>query len=185
MDDVLTALTLALTWVVNGFLVILYTMAEYVLALFLIPAMIWLTVDIEDSRRPWMMATSLLTMTVAFFAPPVVGVWLNLMGYASILAILVEKFDRASLRWRVVGGLTTYSLVGLGFLIYQVLTPVLAAEGGLFAQGQGYLNVIISIAVWLAPLAYLGILVQGVLVHPPEPKAPGDTIHQIRTRGRR
>lgn len=184
MEEFLASLTLALIWALNGFLVLAYTMAEYVLALLLLPALTWLTADIEDARRPWMMAASLLAVGAALFAPPVVGVWLTLMGYASILAILVEKFDRASLRWRVVGGLTMYSLIGLGFLIYRILTPILATEGGFFAQGQGYLNVIISIAVWFAPLAYLGILVQGVLVHPPEPQAPVDTIRQVRTRGR-
>ena len=184
VEAVLAAIEIGATWVLNGVLVILYVMSEHVPALLIIPAMTWLTADIEDDRRPWMIAASALAVIAALFAPTVVGAWLNIMAYGSIIAIKVEKFNRSTLRWRVVSGLTAYALIGLGFLVYQTLTPMLAVEGGLFAQGQGYLNVIISLAVWIMPLGFVGLLVQAVWVHPPQAQAPGKTIEQIRTRGR-
>lgn len=185
MEAVLAAVELGFTWVLNGLLVILYVMSEHVPALLIIPAMTWLTADIEDDRRPWMMAASALSLVAATFAPVVVGAWLNLMAYGSIIAIKVEKFNRSTLRWRVVSGLTAYALIGLGFLVYQALTPMLATDGGLFSQGQGYLNVIVSLAVWIMPLGFVGLLVQAVWVHPPQAQSPGQTIEHIRTRGNR
>ena len=185
MEEILPVLTLALTWTLNGFLVILYIMSEHVSALLVIPALTWLTADIESDRRPWMMAASALSLIAALFAPIVVGVWLNIMAYGSTIAIKVEKFNRSSLRWRVVNGLTIYALIGLGFKIYQALTPILAADSEAFAQGQAYLNVIINVAIWVVPLFVVALLVQTVLIHPPESQRPGETINQIRTRGKK
>lgn len=185
MEEFLSTLTLTLTWALNGLLVIAYVMAAHLPALCLIPALTWLTADIEEERRPWMMAATGFSVTAALFAPLVVGVWLNLMAYGSILAIKVEKFNRPTLRWRVVSGLTAYGLIGLGFMVYQALTPMIAEESGFFAQGQGYLNVIISLAVWIMPVGFLGLLVQAVWVHPPQAQSPGKTIEHIRTRGSR
>ncbi|MEA2008395.1 MAG: hypothetical protein U9O54_04685, partial [Chloroflexota bacterium] len=178
-------ISLPIIWTLNGLLTILYVMTEYVPALLIIPALTWLTADIEDDRRPWMVAASALSLAAALFAPLVVGVWLNIMAYGSIVAIRVEKFNRSTLRWRVVSGLTAYALIGLGFLVYQALTPVITASSEIFSQGQSYLNVIISLAVWIMPLGFVGLLVQAVWVHPPQAQAPGQIIEQIRTRGRR
>jgi len=185
VEEFLSAIELALIWLLNGLLVIFYVMLKHILALLIIPALTLLTADIEENRRPWMMAAGLLSVVAAIFSSLIIGVWLILMAYGSILAILVEKFNRPELRWRVVGGLTAYGLIAVGVLIYQELTPVLAAESDMFVQGQTYLDIIISVGVWGLPAAFLGFLVQRVLVHPPEPQAPGKTITQIRTRGRK
>ncbi len=185
IEAVLTAIELGFTWVLNGFLVIIYVISEQIPALLIIPALTWLTADIEDTRRPWMMAASGLALISTLFAPIVVGAWLNIMAYGSTITIKIEKFNRSTLRWRVVSGITAYALIGLGFLIYQILTPIMAVEGSPFSQGQGYLDIIISLAVWIMPLGFVGLLVQAVWVHPPQSQDPSKTIEQIRTRGRR
>jgi hypothetical protein len=182
---VLDVLGTALTWVLNGGLVIAYVITEYLIALLLIPGLTWLTADMEEERRGWMGAASLLSISSALFAPLVVGVWLNLMAYGSLLAIRIEKFNRSQLRWRVVSGQSAYALIGLGFFAYEGLAPLITSDSALFAQGQGYLNVIINLAVWIMPLGYVGLLVQSVWVHPPEAQTPEETLTHLRTRGRR
>ena len=178
------AVTLPLIWVLNGFLLVVYVLLARWTAVILIAPLVWLCISTESSRRTWMIVASGLALLCTLLAPTMMGVWLILMAWGSLIALRLEKFNPAMLRWRIAGGLAAYALVGLGFLLYQLLTPVLADPSGFFAQGQGYLNVIIGIAVYVLPLGFIGMLVQAIWVHPPiEGRTPEDMLYQVRTRG--
>ncbi len=182
----LDTITLPLIWALNGFLLIAYILLEYWTVVLLIAPLTWLTVTTGKSRRPWMLFSCGAALLTAIFAPPVIGVWLLLMAAGSVAALKLERFNPDLLRWRVAGGLAAYALVGLGFLAYRSLAPVLADPSGFFAQGQGYLDVIIGIAVYIFPLGFLGMLVQAIWVHPPiEGASPEDIIYRAQTRGHR
>ena len=177
-------ITLPFICVLNGLLTITYLLFEHFLAVLLLGPLVWLSISTEKSRRPWMIGASALALGCSIFAPAVIGIWLNVMAIGSIVALRLEKFNPALLRWRIAGGLAAYGLVGIGFLAYTSLSPMLADSGGIFSQGQGYLDVIISIAVYVFPLGFIGILVQSIWAHPPvDGGTPEQIIYRVRTRG--
>jgi hypothetical protein len=88
-----------------------------------------------------------------------------------------------STRWNVTRGLALYALSGLGFAAYQAFKPALGSGDPLLATGQSYLSILVSIAMYLFPVGYLGLLVQALFAHPPIAN-PEQLIQAIRTRGR-
>jgi len=177
-------ISLPFIWVLNGILAMLYLLFEHLLAVLLLGPLVWLSITTERSRQPWMIGASALGLGCSIFAPPVIGIWLNVMAIGSLIALRLEKFNPALLRWRIAGGLAAYGLVGIGFLAYSNIVPLLAKTEGFFAQGQGYLDVIIGIAVYVFPLGFIGILVQSIWAHPPvEGGTPEQIIYRVRTRG--
>ncbi len=53
----------------------------------------------------------------------------------------------------------------------------------MMAQGAGYLNAIIGIAMYVIPLGFLAMVAQSVWAHPPTIGNPTDLITKVRTRG--
>ncbi len=176
-------LLLPFIWVLNGFLLLLYLAAENIITLALLPGMFILWRDAPAAQRPWMGSAAVLSLAASLFSPVVVGLWLILMAYGSILAVRLEKFNPEALSWRVISGIAAYALIGLGFDLYQALSPALVDPYGTFAQGKGYLDVIISLAVFLGPLGFIGLLVQALFAHPPMTGTPEEIIYTVRTRG--
>ncbi len=170
-------------WVLNGFLILLYLAAEHFLAILLAPGLYLLWKNAPTAQRSWMGGTAVLSLAASLLAPPVVGIWLSLMSYGAILALRLEKFNPEALSWRVVSGIAAYALIGIGFSMYQGLSPALLDPYGTFAQGKGYLDVIVSLAVFLGPLGFVGLLVQALFAHPPLEGTPEDIIYSVRTRG--
>jgi len=177
-------LLLPFIWVLNGLLVIVYLAVEHIVVITLIPGFVWLWKLTPKPQRGWMFAAAALAVTAAVTAPPVVALWLILMVYGSILAIKLEKFNPESLPWRVISGIAAYALIGIGFSIYTNLAPSLLDPYGTFAQGKGYLDIIISLAVFLGPLGFVGLLVQSLFAHPPIEGTPDEIVTVVRTRGR-
>jgi hypothetical protein len=105
------------------------------------------------------------------------------MASAGLLATRLEQFNSAAARWNTVRGLALYSLVGLGFTVYQDLVAH-STESSLLMQGQVYLSTIAAFAMYLIPLGYLALLAQTLWAHPPVPGKPADLIHTIRSRGK-
>jgi len=178
-------ITLPFIWLLNGTLTLAYLIFKHITAMLMIAPLFWLNMTTENAQRPWMVAAGLLALSAAIFAPPVVGIWLLVMAVASVVAVRLEKFNPDTLRWRIAGGLAAYALIGLGVMAYKTLAPVMIDEDSLFSQGQAYLSTIIGIATILAPLSFLGILVQAVWTHPPVDGTPQVIFHRVRTRGRR
>jgi len=177
-------LLLPFVWLLNGILTLVYLTVEHLTVVLLSLPLYRLIVTTEKAQRPWMLGAGAMALIAAMFGTPAVGIWLLLMAVASVLTIRLEKFNPATLRWRVAGGMAAYALIGLGAAIYKLMAPSLMTDS-LFAQGQVYLSTIIGVATIIAPVGFLGMLVQAVWAHPPLEGSPEEMYSQIRTRGRR
>jgi len=177
-------LLLPFIWLLNGILTLAYLTVEHITVVLLAFPLYWLISTTEKAQRPWMMGASALALAGAMFGSLAVGLWLLVMALASVMTIRLEKFNPATLRWRIAGGIAAYALIGLGAAIYKFLAPSMMSDS-LFAQGQVYLSTIVGVATIIAPVGFLGMLVQAVWAHPPLEGTPEDMYSQIRTRGRR
>ena len=178
------ALLLPFTWLLNGILALTYLTVEHLTVVLLAFPLYWLISTTEKAQRPWMMGASAMALTGGMFGSRAVGLWLFIMAAASVLTIRLEKFNPATLRWRVAGGIAAYALIGLGAAVYKLLAPSMMSDN-FFAQGQVYLSTIVGVATIIAPVGFLGMLVQAVWAHPPLEGSPEEMYSQIRTRGRR
>ena len=177
-------LLLPFIWLLNGILALTYLTVEHIAVVLLAFPLYWLISTTEKAQRPWMMGASAMALTGGMFGSRAVGLWLFIMAAASVLTIRLEKFNPATLRWRVAGGIAAYALIGLGAAVYKLLAPSMMSDN-FFAQGQVYLSTIVGVATIIAPVGFLGMLVQAVWAHPPLEGSPEEMYSQIRTRGRR
>ncbi len=185
-------------WLLNGLLVSLYLLADNLLVLLLIPPLGWLSMRTPvatapdrqetppDPQRPWIMAAAGMAFLAGLLAPNPVPFLLVLMAWAGVLALALEKFNPLNLRWRISQGLALYALIALGSALLQLYLRTAAfsgAAGAALSQGQSYITVIASIALWGYPLGYLALLAQTLWAHPPV-GSPDQLIAAIRTRGK-
>ena len=170
-------------WLANGFLACAYLLAENALALLLLAPLGWLTATAPGEQRPWTAAAAGLALLACVVAPQPVPLLLLVMAFSALIAILLERFNPAALRWRATGGMALYGLMGLGLSGYQALAPTLNADP-MLSQGQAYLGVLVSVAMYLYPLGFLALLAQSIWVHPPLGSSPEGMIHSIRSRGK-
>jgi hypothetical protein len=177
-------LLLPFIWLLNGFLALAYLTVEHITVVMLAFPLFWLISTTEKAQRPWMMGASAMALAGAMFGSLAVGLWLLLMASASVLTIRLEKFNPHTLRWRVAGGIAAYALIGLGAAIYKLLAPSMMSDS-FFALGQVYLSTIVGVATIIAPVGFLGMLVQAIWAHPPLEQSPEEMFTQIRTRGKR
>ena len=177
-------LLLPFIWLLNGILALTYLTVEHIAVVLLATPLYWLIATTEKAQRSWMMAASAMALAGAMFGSPAVAIWLLLMAAASVLTIRLEKFNPDTLRWRVAGGIAAYALIGLGAAVYKLLAPSMMSDS-FFAQGQVYLSTIVGVATIIAPVGFLGMLIQAVWAHPPLEQSPEEMFTQIRTRGRR
>ena len=175
---------LPLLWLANGLLAALFLLAQNALALLLLLPLGWLLLQAPPEQRPWTLAAAGMALSAAALSPQPVPALLLLMAFAGAGGVLLERFNPAALRWRAVGGIALYALMGVGFSAYQLLLPSMGSDNALLAQGQRYLNVLISIAMYFYPLGFLALLAQAVWVHPPLAQSPEGMIHTVRSRGK-
>jgi len=180
----LDTLSLPFIWLLNGILALAFLTVEHITVVLLCLPLFWLISTTEKAQRPWMMGAGAMALAGAMFGSLAVGIWLLVMASASVLTIRLEKFNPHTLRWRVAGGIAAYALIGLGAAIYKLLAPSMMSDS-LFAQGQVYLSTIVGVATIIAPVGFLGILVQAIWAHPPLEGSPEEMYSQIRTRGKR
>jgi hypothetical protein len=147
----------------------------------LIIPLLWLGYTSPHEQRSWALASGGIATLASAIAPAPVPMLILVMAIAGLLATHLDQFNTASARWNTVRSLALYSLVGLGFTIYQDLAQA-SAGSSLLAQGQMYLSTIASFALYLIPLGYLALLAQTLWAHPPVPTKPTDLIHTIRSR---
>jgi len=171
-------------WIINGFLALIYLLADHFLVVLLVLPLLYLSLSAPHEQRPWSAGASLLSILASAFAPQPVPLLLLLMALAGVIALRLERMNPISARWNVTRGLALYALAGLGFTAYQAFRPVLGSGDPLLAAGQSYLSILISVAMYLLPAGYLGLLVQALFAHPPS-AAPEQLIQAVRTRGRR
>ncbi len=204
MNPLITALRTALTWELNGLLALLYVAWEHVALLVTAGACGWLLWGLPEGRResgasqrPWLLGVGILASLAAAFAPAPVPILLAAMTVAGALAVRADRFNPDALRWRIVGGLALYAAAALAYLGYgsylagldaAAWAEALGGQGeaqAALAQGRAFVSTLATWGLWLIlPLGYFSLLAQGVLVHPPLPARPQETITAVRTRGR-
>jgi hypothetical protein len=170
-------------WILNGFLMVLYLLTDHILVVLLTLPLFYLSLHAPREQRPWSVATSILALLAAAVSPLPVPVLLLLMAFAGLIATRLERMNPLAVRWNVTRGLALYALASLGYTAYQAFRPALGAGDPLLASGQTYLSILISIAMYLLPVGYLGLLAQALFAHPPS-DSPERLIQTIRTRGR-
>jgi hypothetical protein len=172
-----------LYYLLNGFLALLWLLLDHILLVLLVAPLIWFSYTSPNEQRSWSLASSGLAVLASAVAPAPVPLLMLVMATAGYLATRLEQFNSAAMRWNTLRGLALYSLVGLGFSVYQDLS-IRLADSPMLAQGQVYLSTIAGFAMYLIPLGFLALLVQTLWAHPPVPGKPTDLIHTIRSRGK-
>jgi hypothetical protein len=172
-----------LYYLLNGFLALLWLLADHILLALLIAPLAWLSYTAPDEQRPWTLVSCGLAILASAVAPAPVPLLLLVMAGSGVLATRLELFNAAAARWNTVRGVALYSLAGLGFTIYQDLAAR-TTESSLLMQGQAYLSAIAAFAMYLIPLGFLALLAQTLWAHPPAPGRPAEIIHSIRSRGK-
>jgi len=185
-----------LIWLVNGLLALAHILLDHSLLLVAIPPLAWLTWTSPREQRAWVTAAGGLSLLAALWVPAPIPLIVAIMAWAGAVAVRLDRFNPAALRWRANGGLALYALAALGFAAYAAYTSrldprawagvVASGEAAVVvAQGRSFLNTIAVWGLWIIlPTGYLALLVQGIFVHPPLMASPGEMIHAIRARGK-
>lgn len=183
-------------WLANGFLVIVFTLAEHLVSLLLLIPLVWLNISLphragqffKKEFRPYLLGASGTAMAASIFAPQPVPNFLLIMAVASGIALLVEQgYNPAETYWTIVRGIALYALAGIGFALFQLyLESRVAANdpntGAFMLQGQNYLGIMVAIAMYAMPILYMGMLAKEILAHPPADN-PANMVKKIRTGG--
>ncbi len=175
---------IAFTWLVNGFLAMLWLLLDHILLALLVPVLAWLGYTAPNEQRPWTLAACTLAILASAFTPTPVPLLTLLMAAAGLLATHLEQFNVTSVRWNTVRVLALYGLAGLGFKAFQGLTSAVEPSSPLLIQGQMYISVIADFAMYLIPLGFLALLAQSLWAHPPVPGKPAELTNSIRSRGK-
>ena len=184
MDNFFTLATERLIWTVNGLLAILYSLIDHLTALAFALALAAFVITTPREQRAWAIGAGILSIAARLIAPSPVPLFLLVMILGGWATVMLEQYNRPAQRWNVIRGLALYALAGVGFTLYRNLglgESVLADP--MMAQGAGYLNAIIGIAMYVIPLGFLAMAAQSVWAHPPAPGTPSDLITKVRTRG--
>jgi hypothetical protein len=195
VEDILDTIVLALIWIANGGLTVIFWLVDHMLLLAAIPAFYLLAVQARREQRMYVLAAGGLSLLASLLVPPPIPLIILVMAWAGVAAIKVDKFNPDSLRWRVVGGMALYAVAALGWTAYSAYVAGLSADqwGALFAadeaaatiaQGRSFLSTISVWGLWIiVPLGYFSLLLQGIFVHAPLSASPEKIIQTVRARG--
>ena len=184
MDNFIASLTERLIWIVNGLLAIVYSLIDHLTALAFVVAMVGFIVATSREQRTWAVGAGVLSIAASLLAPSPVPLFLLVMILGGWAAVVLERYNQSAQRWNIIRGLALYALAGIGFTLYRNLglgESVLSDP--MMAQGAGYLNAIIGIAMYVIPLGFLAMLAQSIWAHPPALGTPSNLITKVRTRG--
>lgn len=180
----MTAVLDALTWVANGFLVLVFFLADHLATVLLLPASAALVFIIPAAQRSWAVGAGALAIAASLAAPAPVPVFLVVVALVSAISLSLEHYNRPAAHWNVVRSVSLYSLAGLGFALWRGMGMADRIQGDpMMAQGAVYLNALIGITMYVIPLGITALLVQSLLAHPPVGR-PEDLLNQVRTRGK-
>jgi hypothetical protein len=180
----MTPILNTLTWIVNGFLVIVFFLTDRLATVLILGAAGAFVFVAPSAQRPWAIGASVLAITASLIAPAPVPVFLVVVALVSAAALYLEHYNRPAALWNVVRGVSLYSLAGLGYALWKGLHVMDRVQGdSMMVQGANYVNAIIGIAMYVFPLGIVVLLAQSVLAHPPVGK-PEDILNQVRTRGK-
>jgi hypothetical protein len=127
-----------LLYELNGFLVLMYVFWEHLSGILVLGSFSFFILRASAGQRAWTVGAGALALLAAFLAPTPAPFLLAAMSLAGVAAVLLDKFNPDSLRWRITGGLTLYALAALAHLGYQTyLAGVDAAAWAQAIGGQG------------------------------------------------
>jgi hypothetical protein len=172
-----------LYYLLDGMLALLWLFWDQILLALLIAPVTWLGYTSPNEQLSWSLASGGMAVLASAVAPIPVPLLVLVMAIAGSLATRMDQFNTTAARWNTMRALALYSLVGLGFTVYQNLANSSAISSEL-AQGQVYLSTIANFAMYLIPLGYLALLAQTLWAHQPIPGKPTDLIHTISSRGK-
>ena len=174
-----------LTWAINGFLVIIYLAVEHVATILLFGSAAAFVAYTPKEQRAWATGSSALAITSSLIGSFPVPLFLLVISLAGWAGQWLEQYNKPSQRWNTIRAQALYSLAGLGYTAYQNLgwANALTSDPSM-AQGAGYINTILAIAMYVMPLGFLVMLAQSIWAHPPAPGKPHEIITAVRTRGK-
>jgi hypothetical protein len=180
----MTLLSNAPIWVANGFLVIVFFLADHSATAVLLPVAAAFVYITTATQRPWALGASGLALAASLIAPAPVPVFLVVVALVSAVSLYLEHYNRPAAHWNIVRSVSLYSLAGLGYSLWTGLHVSNSIQADpMMAQGATYLDALVGIAMYVIPLGIMVLLAQSVLAHPPVGK-PEDLLTQIRTRGK-
>jgi hypothetical protein len=181
MSEIITRLY----WVLNGLLVVVYFAVEHLAVILLSASAALFIYTSPVEQRQAAVGSSLLAVLAALLAPLPVPLLLLAMAASAWATVLSEKYNPADQRWGIIRAISLYALAGLGYAAYRNFGLAnLVTSDPMLAQGAGYLNTIIGIAMFIFPLSSIAMSMQGILAHPPAPGgSPEKLVTTIRTRG--
>lgn len=178
-------------WLLNGILVIAYVLFEHILTVLLAVPMFWGMFNLkklcdthfQTQFWPWMAAATVLSLLASVMSPSPVPFFLLVMAIISLVAISLEKFNPANTTWSMIGGMSLYALLGLGFMVMNayLFSTTDVTSNTMLVQGQNYLGILIAVALYGYPVGYLVLLAKGLFIHPPV-ENPEVVAEYIRTR---
>ena len=179
----MNTLSLIGLWILNGFLALIWIMVDNLALLASIPLLGWLILTTPAEQKPWAIGAAILALAGAAVTPLPAAPLTLLMALAGLAAYSLERFNKPASLWTEIRGLALYGLVCLGygafrhFLLPNNPDPVLN-------QGLGYLSAIASVALYILPLGYLGMVAQSLFAHPPLQESADGMIYRYRSRGK-
>ena len=174
-----------LIWILNGFLVILYTAVGNLHAIVIAVSSVFFVASTPQEQKAWAMGAAIMALVAALITPAPVPTFLLVMSIGGWVGLYLEQYNRSAQRWNLIRGQALYSLAGLGFALYRTFGLGGAISGDpMMMQGAGYLNGLIGIAMYVIPIGFLAWLAQSIWAHPPAPATPETLINTVRTRGR-
>jgi len=182
----MSILTERLIWIVNGFLVIVFSAVGNMYAILLAVSSVFFVSTAPREQRTWTIAASILCVVASLVASAPAPLFLLVMSGMGWGALYIEKFNRISQRWTAVRGQALYAMLVLGYTAWRAtgLGVVSAANDVALAQGLGYLNMLAGIALYVYPIGFMAWVAQSIWAHPPSPASPEELITLVRTRGR-
>jgi len=179
-------LTERLIWMINGFLIIVFSAVGNLYAILLAVSSLFFVSTAPREQRIWTIAASLMCVIASLLSPAPAPLFLLVMSAMGWGALYIEKFNRISQRWTAVRGQALYALLALGYAAWRAMGLGAAPVTGdpALAQGLGYLNMLAGIALYVYPIGFMGWVAQSIWAHPPSPSSPEDLITQVRARGK-
>lgn len=174
-----------LIWIINGFLVILYTAAGNLHAIVIAVSSVFFVASTPREQKAWALGSALMALAGSLIAPAPVPAFLLVMSLGGWVGLYLEQYNRIAQRWNIIRGQAMYAMAGLGFALYRIFGLGSAISNDpLMMQGAGYLNGLIGIAMYVIPIGFLAWLAQSIWAHPPAPATPEILINTVRTRGK-